>query len=89
MLHVVFGNIVSLKRVLGVSPNVVGTLVPAVRATLKNAVFAFDSAKKAAPTQKNSTYIIFITKCFKFVVYAPKLSLIQEFYPEITLIVEV
>jgi len=40
---------------LRVSPNVIRTLVPAVRATLINAVFTFDSVKKATPTQKKST----------------------------------
>ena len=49
------GIIFRLSASLGVSPNVVGTLVPTIRAALKNAVFTFDSGKKAAPTQKNST----------------------------------
>ena len=43
---------------LRVSPNVVGTLVPAVRAALVNAVLAFDSVKKAALTQKRFTVTI-------------------------------
>jgi hypothetical protein len=41
-----------LTCVSGVSPNVVWALVPAVRASLKNAVFAFRYVKKAASTQK-------------------------------------
>jgi hypothetical protein len=41
----------------GVSPNVVGALVPAVRASLIKGVFAFNSVKKVASTQKSLRYI--------------------------------
>jgi hypothetical protein len=44
--------------VLQVSPNVVWTLVPTVRAAFIDAVFTFDSVKKAALTQKKSTFTI-------------------------------
>jgi hypothetical protein len=42
---------------LGVSPNVEWALVPAVRASLENAVFAFWYVKKAASTQKTHNII--------------------------------
>ena len=40
---------------LRTSPDVVGALVPAVRAALVNAVFAFGSVEKAALAQKRFT----------------------------------
>jgi len=70
MLYVVFGNILLLKRALDVSSNVVGALVPAVRASLKNAVFTFDSVKKTVPTQKSPRLLKSARKRFKFMVNA-------------------
>jgi len=41
---------------LEVSPNVVWTFIPAVSASLKNAVFALYSFEKPAPAQKVHCY---------------------------------
>lgn len=88
--YVTFGNTLSRKRVSlrqhavavlhasGVSPNVVGALVPAVRAAFINAVFAFDSVKKAASTQKSPRYHRLTSNRFKFVVNALHLCLMLE-----------
>jgi hypothetical protein len=53
-------------RRLGVSPNVVWTIVPAVSTPLENAVFALYSGKKPASAQKNSLYYRFAGNHFKF-----------------------
>jgi hypothetical protein len=76
--------LVGVSCVSGVSPNVVLALVPAVRASLENAVFAFGSFKKAASTQKNPQYYRLARNRFKFVVNALHLGLCLNFHAKMT-----
>jgi hypothetical protein len=76
--------LVGVSCISGVSPNVVGALVPAVRASLENAVFAFGSVKKAASTQKSPQHYRLARNRFKFVVNALHLGLCVRFHAKMT-----